>query len=102
MPLERIQVLAAGRVPDLNRPIGTGRGQPATVGTEGHDPGRVAIHRARVQLLAAGRVPDLDRLTGTRRPPPLAVGTHAHALAGMPLERAQLPTAGRVPNLDRP
>src|SRR5207253_5049691 len=61
MPLERAQLLAAGRIPDLDRPIGTRRGQPTAVATEGHAPdhgpppfgGGMPLERPQLQLAQA-------------------------------------------------
>src|SRR3954467_10752260 len=69
---------AAPRVPDPDRLVDAGRGEPTAVGVEGHAVDRVAVGLERADLPAGRRGPDPDRPVGPPRGEPGAVGAEGH------------------------
>ena len=104
MALERLQALAAARVPDLDRPVVRRRRQPCRVVREGDRRDPIAMALERLQALAAARIPDLDglvALTPTRASAESCEKATELTLLAMALERLQARAAACIPDLDR-
>ena len=104
MPLEREDLGAAPRVPDLRR---AGRQLPVTMrepsGLNAAEQTDSGVPLEREDLGAAPRVPDLRRPVATPGDDPRAVGAERRRMDGfgVPLEREDLGAAPRVPDLRR-
>src|SRR6516164_4074706 len=79
MSPEGPELLAAACVPQLHRPIVTGRGQTLPVRTERHGIDPVGMPLKGAQLPAADRVPHLDGLIVTSRGQELSIRAEGHA-----------------------
>ena len=98
-PPEREQFLAAGRLPDLGRPIHTAGDNPPAVRRKGCPIDIGAVTSESQQLFAAGRLPDSGSAVPTRGDSPLAVRGKGQGLdqAAMPFEGAHFQAGSRVP-----
>src|SRR5207253_7412658 len=52
-------LLAGTRIPDFDRPVPAGRGEPCAVGAETHAGDRFGVSAKGNKLLTGGRIPDL-------------------------------------------
>src|SRR5262249_51759303 len=91
-------------VPDPNGLVHAGRGEPVTVGAEGHAEDVVDVAAQREDFLPGRCVPELDRLIQARGREAAAVGAEGHApqRAHVPAQAEDLLPGLRVPDLDFP
>src|SRR5262249_47808041 len=112
--LEGPDLLAAFRVPQLHRPVKTGRGQEFTVGTESHAPDSNSVPLEGQNFPAVGHVPQFhlarrpddacfSSFAAASRGQAIAVWTKGKASheIGVPPEDPDQLAAGSVPQLHR-
>src|SRR5207302_10409853 len=92
---DRPDLLAARRVPNLDGPIRTGRGEPFSVRAVRHAIDRVGMAAQGLDQLASRRVPNLDRPICTGGSEPLSIRAVDDAVdrVGVILEREEVHVA---------
>ena len=91
------------RIPDSNRSVEAGRGEPQSVCADRHAFDAAGMSPQREQQFAGTRLPNLERLIPARRCHPKSVRAERHAgdSVGVSAENSQFLTRDGVPNSDR-
>jgi hypothetical protein len=76
---ERASAWRRGRIPDLDRPIGTSRRQAFAISTKGHAIDLISMTSVSGDLLTRIEVPESDRLISTSRRKAFIIGAERYA-----------------------